>query len=158
MISSPEFEFCRAQKSDKKAIKRFYRKHSYSASFMGLDSCYLAKDKQEIIACVLHSQLLVENNQSFLHALVVDPAYRRQSIATSLLDYCCAFHPLTVCFAAPKLTSLYLSNNFQLAKPEQLSPLLAKRYLQYIKTKPELAIFIRDMNKHQQSPENKSNK
>ncbi|WP_160298240.1 GNAT family N-acetyltransferase [Thalassomonas actiniarum] len=155
---SPEFEFCRAHKSDKKAIKRFYRRHSYSASFMGLDSCYLVKEQQEIIACVLQSQLLVENNQSLLHALVVDPAYRRQSIATSLLDYCCAFHPLTVCFAVPQLAPLYLSNNFQLAEPEQLSPLLAKRYLQYIKTKPELAIFIRDIKKNQQSRQNKLNK
>ncbi|WDE13838.1 GNAT family N-acetyltransferase [Thalassomonas haliotis] len=141
----PEFEFCRAEKSDKKAIKRFYRQHSYSASFMGLDSCYLVKDKQDIIASVLYSQLLAENRQSLLHALVVAPDHRRLSIAASLLDYSRTFHPLSVCFAAPELAPLYLSNNFQLANLDQLSPLLARRYLQYIKAKPELAIFIRDI-------------
>ncbi|WDE03330.1 GNAT family N-acetyltransferase [Thalassomonas viridans] len=146
MISTPtpEFEFCQGQKSDKKAIKRFYRQHSYSAGFMGLDSCYLVKDKQQIIACVIHSRLVVENQQSLLHALVVAPGYRRQAIASSLLDYSCAFHPLTVCFADKQLAPLYLSSRFTPASQHQLFPELAARYTQYIKKKPELTIFMRD--------------
>lgn len=147
----PGFEFCRAEKSDKKAIKRFYRQHSYSAGFMGLDSSYLVKDNQEIIACVLHSRLLTENKQSLLHALVVSPTYRRQSVAASLLNYSCSFHPLTACFAAPELSPLYLSNDFQLANLQQLTAPLATRYLQYLKQKPDLAIFIRDTNNKQPS-------
>jgi len=141
---SPALEYCRADKSDKKAIKSFYRRHQYSAGFMGLDSTYLVKDGQEIIACVIYSYLQVENRQSFLHALVVDPVYRRRAIAGELLDYSRAFHPLTVCFAASELAPLYLSRNFIQASPERLTAPLAVRYQQYVKKKPALAIFIRD--------------
>lgn len=137
------FKFALAEKSEKKDIKRFYRQQHYSARFIGLDSCYLIKLDNKIIASVIHSQLFSTNEQNLLHALVVDKDHRQQKLASQLISYSCSQHPLTVCFADISLSTLYLGVGFKIAPLNVLSANLAPRYLRYQQTSPGLTIFIR---------------
>ncbi len=71
-----------ANKADKKSLMRFYKQQRYSASLLGFDHIYIIRDMQEIIGAVILSALKKDNNQLFLHALVIKKEYRQQKLAT----------------------------------------------------------------------------
>ena len=141
MSLTAHFNYCLALKSEKKAILRFYKSQRYSASFIGLDQCYLVKINQDIIAAAIVSQLKPDNQQYFLHALVVQTSYQKQGIASQLLTYILQKQPRLICFASPKVSSFYKKANWQQTTINQLNPALQTRFLRYQKTQPQLAIF-----------------
>lgn len=120
-----------ANKEDKKAIKRFYKQQHYSASFMGLDTTYLAKQQGDIIGAVIVSKICADNQQTLLHALVVDRQYRRLGIAQLLLNQCQAHFNSIKCFASHELAEFYDKVNFIKCEETELSPELLARYQQY---------------------------
>jgi GNAT superfamily N-acetyltransferase len=132
-----------ADKSDKKTIKQFYKQQHYSASFMGFDTVYFIKHNETIIACVIVSQLKLYNSQYFLHALVVDKQYRKQGIATRLLNSHHINAQQIICFAGKELSMLYKNANYDLASSKQLNETNLLRYQQYQKSKPNLQVFIK---------------
>jgi len=134
-----------ADKSDKKAIKLFYKQQHYSASFMGLDTVYFIKHENNIIASVIVSLLKKHNTQYFLHALVVDKKHRNHGLATELLNYCDIIGQDIICFAAKSLDGLYLRAGYNLACPKQLNETNLLRYHQYQKSKPSLQVFIKQL-------------
>ncbi|WP_448564019.1 GNAT family N-acetyltransferase [Thalassotalea ganghwensis] len=131
-----------ALKSDKKALMRFYKQQHYSANLMGLDSVYLIKVHQVIIAAVIVSYLHKDNQIGFLHGLVVDNNYHRQGLAQQLLRKCTDSHHQLVCFVKPELAHFYQQNEFKLGQLTDLSLDLAQRYSAYQNKWPELNIFI----------------
>lgn len=136
-----------AEKKDKKSVKRFYKQHNYSASYIGLDKNYLILKNNEIIASVIVSLSNIENTQHLLHGLVVAKEYQGQGFASRLLHYVSQNHKQVVCFAENKLAKFYQKNSFQQvasnSSPKEV--LTIKNYLRfeaYIKNKPNLSIFI----------------
>ncbi len=134
-----------AQKSDKKQIHQFYKSQNYPARFMGLDTCYFIKESKKIIASVLISKINENNQQYFLHALVVDSNYMKQSLASTLLEHAKNLHQPLVCFAKHELTNFYIKNNFTKLAIEQaeqkLSSELFGRFNIYSKKQSGLTIF-----------------
>ncbi|WP_286235575.1 GNAT family N-acetyltransferase [Thalassotalea sediminis] len=136
-----------AQKSDKKAIMRFYKNQHYSASFMGYDHCYLLKDNNDdIIASVIVSTLTERNTQALLHALVVKADHQGLGLAKTLLEHCIRQHATIVCFAAPNLKTLYTKVGLSMLPDNQieqhLNEVLSCRYRSYQKQQPLLNAFI----------------
>ncbi|WP_448550041.1 GNAT family N-acetyltransferase [Thalassotalea fusca] len=121
----------KADKEDKKAIKRFYKHQHYSASFMGLDTAYIAKQQEEIVGAVIVSRIVEDNQQPLLHGLVVDRQYQRLGIAQLLLNQCQANFNEIRCFASPRLAEFYHKVKFVQGGETDLSPTLALRYQQY---------------------------
>ena len=139
-----------AIKSDKKDIFRFYKSQHYSARFMGLDQSYLILLDNEIIGSVIISQITPDNHQHFLHALVIHHQYRKQGLATKLLNEVLPDYQNVVCFADVSLSSFYLANKFKqtplLEVSNRLTEQLSVRFTRYSKKKPLLNIFIRKTN------------
>lgn len=136
--------FTLANKSDKKAILRFYKSQHYSASFLGGDSCYLLKENEQIIASVIISTIEKNITYHFLHALVVHSCHQNKGIATALLKYVLFFHPHTLCFADRAMANFYQksamwpeSKRAELLLPEHLKLRLAA----YRKKHPQLQVF-----------------
>lgn len=136
----------RAEKSDKKAIKRFYKQNRYSAGFMGDDVCFYITDEYlieqkafneeaivNIIACVIISY---QHDHPFLHGLLVAQTHKRKGHASSLLNHCKMHFKKIFCFVEPRLLPWYAKQKFvpkdvnQL--PEQLKNKLST-YQQYTK-------------------------
>lgn len=130
-----------ASKTDKKDILRFYKQQHYSARFLGFDHCYVIKSNQQIIASVIVSMITQNNNQAFLHALVVDTNYRHQHLASMLLQHCIRQHLELVCFAQLSLAPLYINNGFVQAKINSLTPELQQRYQRYLAKNSDLLPF-----------------
>lgn len=136
----------KAEKSDKKAIVRFYKAQHYSASFLGFDQVYYIKEKQQIIAAMIVSKINPQHNHHFLHALVVDKLFQQQGIASKLLQFALTYHQPLVCFANENLSSFYIKNcllkltNDQIAVevPEHL----LLRFESYRKKHSQLKVFI----------------
>ena len=138
--------FRQALKADKKEIKRFYKQQHYSAKFMGLDQCYIVEDNNHIIASVIISQLTENNQQYFLHALVVNTCYQKQGLATKLLKYSTNHNAITekpdsiVCFCSVDIISLYQKSGFKVLSQKALNHTLFSRYLLYRKKQHNLTI------------------
>ena len=131
----------KAEKSDKKEILRFYKQQHYSARFLGFDQAYFIKKNEAIIACVIVSNLSSNCHQALLHALVVDKAWRKQRIASKLLEHCTTLHEHIVCFADSSLSTFYKTNGFYQANIETIDKLLEVRYLSYQLKDSNLVIF-----------------
>lgn len=131
-------EFIIANKTHKKAIKRFYKTNHYSASFIGNDVCLLARIEQQIVAAVIVSQV---NSSYWLHALVVAPNYRAQGIARQLTNALQTTYRTLYCFASKKLEPFYLRLGFGQINPHELPEELTSRYLSYLSTKQQLLAF-----------------
>jgi len=135
-----------AGKSDKKAVLRFYKNNHVSARFKGLDSTYIVKENNQIIASVIVSQITINNTQCLLHGLVVESNYRKQGLAKLLLKTCKVNHRPLVLFAAKDLASFYQQQGFNLIPPVQvedaLTPELLPRYLKYKAKQSSLSVFL----------------
>lgn len=150
-----------ATKSDKKALKRFYKNQHYSASFIGFDSAYIILDNEQIIASAIVSYSTSDNNQALLHALVVAKPYQKQGIATELINiikqqHCHNHsnkHSSIVCFTKPELAIFYQALSFKKLTQEQApnSPIISdennlitdvnfKRFNAYRKKNPALTV------------------
>ena len=138
--------FRQANKTDKKDIKRFYKSQQYSAKFMGLDHCFIIEYKCEIVASVIISQLNQQNQQYFLHALVVNSCYQKQGFASKLLKYATdeisTVHKpaLIVCFCDANLIFLYQKCGFKLLSENALNQILHSRFLLYKNKVNDLSI------------------
>ena len=133
-----------AEKSDKKLIKRFYKSQHYSASFIGLDHCYIVKCDEAIIACVIISS--ITEQYDFLHALVVDKRFHRQKLASKLLTHTQSLHHPIACFANNLLSTLYTNNGYSPLSCDKCSSFLPEeiyqRYRHYRKKQLNLKVFI----------------
>lgn len=113
MNTQPTFTVVIANKSDKKSIKRFYKRINAPFSYMGIDTVFLVKKIQRqtqkeniqtstdintnthipvigefsehIIGGVVLSQLNSDNHQYLLHALFIDENHRKKGLSTLLL-------------------------------------------------------------------------
>jgi GNAT superfamily N-acetyltransferase len=132
-----------AVKSDKKSIKKYYKQQQYSASFMGLDTVFVIRYEGEIIASVIISLLKKQYTQYFLHALVVDKKYRKQGLATKLLNYCNTNGLDIICFAVDSMSGLYLGAGYTRSCQNKLNETNLLRFHQYQKSKPTLQVFIK---------------
>lgn len=147
-----------ADKSEKKAIKAFYRKASYSASYMGLDKVWVIKtlETDEVIASVIVSQIKPNATQHLLHALVVSPNFRQQGLGKTLLAKVANYfaqeaHHQTnnpenpqleiIVFADKSLVAYYQSHDYQLSEVDELNEELAGRYHSYQAKQPQLKIL-----------------
>lgn len=131
-----------ADKSDKKAIQRFYKQQRYSARFLGDDVTYLVRDNQDIIASVIIS---FKDSHPFLHALVVDNNHRGQGIAQSLLAKAAEQHPKLYCFCEEELVSFYQKQRFAVIEGSLLPDDLRQRYLAYRK---KHKLIVLHLNNH----------
>lgn len=141
MILLSNYTLVLASKNERKDIKRFYKKQHYSARFLGLDSCYLIKLNNVIIASVIVSQIIICNQQTFIHALVVDKNHNHRGLATQLLTYITKHKNNLICFADERLSKLYGKAGFIEVNSDKLTGTLNKRFQQYIIKKPNLLIF-----------------
>ena len=130
-----------AGKTDKKDIKRFYKQQHYNASFIGQDRTFLIKDNHLIVAAVIVSLISTDNRQALLHGLLVNKTYRKQNLATTLLNFVSKEYNDLVCFAVPAQENFYLKRGFSIEHQQHLSPCLLSRYLAYKKNKTDLQIF-----------------
>jgi GNAT superfamily N-acetyltransferase len=133
-----QFEILIAEKSDKKAIKRFYKQQGFNAGFLGNDSVYLVKQAEQIKACMIIS---VINQQAFLHGLVVCASARKRGLAIKLLNKAKDTFSELICFAEESLTGFYQKQGFKLGKANILKDKLLMRYQSYIRHKTGLVIF-----------------
>ena len=131
----------KAQKSDKKAVMRFYKQQRYSARLMGFDHTYIIRDGDYIIAAAIASYLTAENNTGFLHGLVVDKNRQKAGLGKKLLEHCSFLHQPLICFADQSLSAFYLSASFKPIVSSQLNDLLQQRYHVYKKHHTNLIIF-----------------
>ncbi|OKY24802.1 hypothetical protein BI291_05095 [Thalassotalea sp. PP2-459] len=134
-------------KTDKKMLYRFYKAQGYSASLMGYDTCYTIKNKHsEIIAAVIVSQLVQQNQQALLHGLVVSTEHRNKGLAKNLIKHCVHNHDTVVCFASRSLKDLYRRAGFSMLLNQQieqhLNQLLITRFRIYQQKQPLLQVFI----------------
>ncbi|WP_448213449.1 GNAT family N-acetyltransferase [Colwellia sp. MEBiC06753] len=131
---------------DKRVLKQFYKAQQYSAKFKGFDHAFTASKNDQVIAACIYSQLVMENTQLLLHALVVDNSFRGQGVASKLITFSQQTLPKhfdqIVCFSQPYLNSFYQSNAFAMATTEQLAPFLAERYNAYLKNQKDLQVFL----------------
>ncbi len=129
----------KAEKSDKKPLKRFYKQQGYPASFIGADKSYFIKDNSgNFIAAVILSRV---SDVEFLHALCVDKQFRKQKLASKLLKYCHSQYANILCFADAKLEPLYLKNGFRQVNQEAIPSDLKNRWLSYLAKSIQLRIF-----------------
>ncbi|MDG1752288.1 MAG: GNAT family N-acetyltransferase [Thalassotalea sp.] len=135
----------KAEKSDKKAILRFYKAQHYSASFIGYDHCYFLRDKQTIIAAMIVSKIALQHHHYFLHALVVDKQYQQQGIATKLLQLALQKHQPLICFANESLSAFYTKSNMVKLTNSQMTKSLPEhlllRFEVYRNKQPQLKVF-----------------
>ena len=150
-----------AKKSDKKSVLRFYKNNQYSARFIGLDTCYIIKDNDNIIASVIISKMpsfsnLTQNlpvplsttsiSQYFLHALLVSINYRGQGLAKSIIMHALALHQPLVCFAPEPLSPLYLTSGLTMIEgssiESSIDAMLHTRFKRYSRDKPNLRVFM----------------
>ncbi|MEW6982641.1 GNAT family N-acetyltransferase [Colwelliaceae bacterium 6471] len=129
------------EKSDKKALKRFYRQQNYSAAFMGYDQCYVVKEGKNIIAAAIVSMITRENNQALLHGLVVSKTLQKQGVASNLLSHITKHHTELYCFASVTLQAFYLHQQFTQVSTSVLKDTLESRLNIYRQKKPDLVIF-----------------
>jgi len=132
-----------AIKSDKKAIQRFYKQQKYSASFLGFDHCYLIKSNGTIIASVIISFIESNNQQAFLHALVVDKKHQKRGIATKLINSIESNYSSIICFANSNMIDFYQKLDFQVTNSELIKPIIEKRFIRYKQNSPNLLRLIK---------------
>jgi len=132
-----------AKKQDKKAIKRFYKQQKYSANFIGFDHCYFIKSSDTIIGSVIISFIESNNQQAFLHALVIDKQFQKQGLATQLVKNIECNYSSVTCFSNSNMASFYQKLGFQVTNSKTISPIIEKRFIQYRRTKPKLLRFIK---------------
>ncbi len=160
------FTFSEAKKSDKKDILKFYKRHGYSAKFMGFDTCYFIEANNEIIASVILSNLVEaeakvkakakaeaiqsapENENSslahaplFLHALFVVQDYRKRGLGRQLMAHAIECHHHIICFAEQTLTPFYQALRFQSVECGALPAIFNDRYRLYADQQPSLVSF-----------------
>lgn len=150
------FTFSEAKKSDKKDILKFYKRHGYSAKFMGFDTCYFIEANGEIIASVILSNLIeaeakqskAEHDESslahaplFLHALFVVQDYRKLGLGRQLMAHAIERHHHIICFAEQTLTPFYQALRFQPVECGALPATFSDRYRLYADQQPSLLSF-----------------
>ncbi len=129
----------KALRSDKRSIKRFYKEHGYSASFMGFDTAYLIKLDDHIIASVIVSYITDNNNQALLHGLFVHKDYRNQHYASLLIQHAKQKHLSMVCFVDKALMPFYGRLGFNLINNNnQISSVNLERLYIYLRYIPQL--------------------
>lgn len=127
--------------SNKKQIKRFYKSQHYSAAFIGFDSSYQVVDVNcNIIASVIVSYQIKDNQQAFLHALVVDKNFQNIGVAKQLIAYVCTQHNDIICFCSPKLINLYQQCYFNIASEIELSTKNKFRFSLYKNQQPLIVL------------------
>jgi len=131
-----------AQKDDKNSIKRFYKSNHYSASFMGGDTCFIARLDNEIVGGVIISHDTRIDSLPFLHALVVNKQQRGSGIARNLLNEAQRHFNTIVCFADNSLQSFYFKRGFNQTTKNALPTGLTERFIRYQCKNPNLGIFI----------------
>ncbi|GLX80150.1 hypothetical protein tinsulaeT_34900 [Thalassotalea insulae] len=139
-------QIIRADKSDKKAILRFYRSQHYSARYLGHDQVYMIKQQQTIIAAAMVSQIQADSPVYFLHAVVVNSHYQKQGLASALLLEIDKAQQSLLCFAKISLAPLYqkIAMTHQPSKQiQQLPTHLQQRYYSYLIKQPALKVFAR---------------
>jgi len=135
------FEITQAAKTDKKAVKHFFKQQKFSAGFIGLDHCYYVKSAGDIVAAVIISQIKPNLNQLLLHGLVVDKKFRLKGVASRILTFLKQKYKLLICFADKDLVSFYQDNDFHLICISELNDELSGRYKQYQLKNNQLLIF-----------------
>ena len=146
-----------ADKQDKASLKRFYKRNSYNASYMGYDTCYIAEsrlnrpnekvEQSEIVAAVIVSAIKEDSRQFLLHALVIDESFRRQKLASGILAselFCSTNQQDLVCFAESDIEPFYTKAKFKIIQESELERHLQQRYQSYKKKRPSLLIFLRE--------------
>ncbi|TPH17685.1 GNAT family N-acetyltransferase [Litorilituus lipolyticus] len=145
LLSESKVVIC-ADKSEKKAVLRFYKSNQFSTRLKGFDSIYTIKKNSRIIASTIVSKITKNNTQCLLHGLVVESNYQKQGLAKLLLNTCKANHHSIVLFASEDLTSFYQKQGFNLipslAIQGALTPELLSRYLRYKTKQSSLCAFI----------------
>lgn len=135
--------FIKAQKQDKKALKRFYKAQRYSASFIGNDHCYLVCNQDGYLAAVILSELTEHQDHWFLHALVTKTDIQGQGIGSALLNYAQKQHlGVIYCFCQPELFPFYQNHGFNNLNPAKLPHELKVRFNAYQKHQAELGCLI----------------
>lgn len=119
-----------AEKSDKKAILRFYRQQRYSARFLGDDVTYIARRDEQIIAAVIMSY---KSSTPFLHAMLVCKTQRCQGIAQALLALLLPQFPELYCFCENDLAPFYQKFGFHQIQSNTLPHELRARFIAYQK-------------------------
>lgn len=115
---------------------------------MGYDTCYAAYIDEQMIGCVILSDIgKIEDKNTqdplFLHALVVDKNFRNKGVASNLLSHVNSLHKSTICFASGELKQLYFSNEFTMRQSDELTEPFKSRYINYKNKQPDLFIFHR---------------
>ena len=144
--------FSPATKSDKSAIKCFYKEQCYSARFIGHDFGYLLHQDQTIIGSALISTITAASTQALLHGLVVAKDYQQRGLGSQLLDFALGQYQLLgqcpktlIAFCQPELLSLYQKHGFLETDSNKLNHLLAPRFSSYQKKQPELLIVYKSI-------------
>lgn len=159
----PPYIVYKAEKTDKKDIMRFYKSQRYSARYIGQDQGYFIKINDNIIACVIVSGGRECSQFWLLHALVIRPTYRKKGIASLLLRTILtensssairaieqskakvASYANIICFAAPNLQALYVSNQFvHYNSPDDIAQLpneFRSRFTRYQEKHPSLCCY-----------------
>ncbi|WP_286261294.1 GNAT family N-acetyltransferase [Thalassotalea atypica] len=142
-------KFTLAPKHNKASIKRFYRQQNYNARFKGLDYCFIATIDDDIIGCLIISQLIPHNHQLLLHGLVTHNQQQGLGVASQLLEFSVFYMKKTnsestselFCFADESLSDFYSKSGFSMVDACLLNEELGHRYSAYKKYNKALVIF-----------------
>ncbi len=148
------YHIVKAEKSDKKDIKRFYKNQNYSASYIGQDKCYIVKIDNTIIAVAIISLGQEHGNYWLLHGLVTEKQHRGNKVASAIIDTIIseknqnieAQYNKIVSFADTELHAFYRANgfiSFNSNKAINDLPLEFKQRLaRYRENRPNLHCFL----------------
>ncbi|MGJ8693857.1 MAG: GNAT family N-acetyltransferase [Thalassotalea sp.] len=135
----------KTDKSDKKALLRFYKSVGYSAGYIGYDQCYqVVNHNGEIIAAAFASKGEHLCQQWLIHGVVVHQSYQNQGLASALIKHMQVYHHPLVCFATPTLHNFYHKLSFQIKPASLLTENHQKRLLAYQKKQPTLCCYYFD--------------
>ncbi|MDX1453078.1 MAG: GNAT family N-acetyltransferase [Oleiphilaceae bacterium] len=110
--------------------KRFYSEQQYRCRFDRNSQIYALYLKQKMIACV---QIDREHNYYFLRAMVVAKNYRRQGLASQLLNAVAPYISTKDCWCLPfvHLVSLYQTAGFSEHDETTIPPTISTRLQRY---------------------------
>lgn len=119
----------RWQQPQQKKVNHFYKTHNQNVSchkqdiIFTVQEQYTQESKSQIIAAVFIRKLMAEQNEIYLlRSLFVAPEYRKNKVASQLLNYVLLNTKAdltTVC--DPALVSMYLSIGFSICEDKDLS-------------------------------------
>jgi GNAT superfamily N-acetyltransferase len=138
----PTVVYTALNKANKKDLKRFYKAHGYSASFMGYDHCYIASINNAIIGSVILSYIDNKNTCALLHALFIHPQYRKRNYGHALVQYAYNEHKKLICFADKALELFYIGNNFIEGTLENIPNSMLERFKSYQTKNINLRVYV----------------